>query len=328
VYPKGRGTVNVVAGTFGRSISSVNPNDAEAPFFAAIDDTTFGFMSYTVTPDRIDARFVNTTGLFTDTFSIVADAEPIADVTPPTTPANLVATLAGPSRVDLTWDASADANDVSYDVYRDGGPIGTSTTASFSDTAAVAGATHTYVVRAYDAAGNVSGDSAGAVITIPGGAPTLTFSASDDATILSGSPTTNTGAAPSLEVDNSPLKHFLIRFDVSGVGTRDVTGATLRLYCVNTSNLGGSFYPANGAAWSESTVTWNTAPAAGSTAAATLGGVTAGNWYEVNLSNAITGDGTYTFRIRSTSADGADYSSRQAAAGFRPQLVLSVAPSG
>src|SRR5262249_4450721 len=72
VYPKGAGTVNVIAGTFGQVPEGTSDSDPEARYFTRIDSTTNGYMTYSVTSDRIDARFVNTTGSFTDAFSIVA----------------------------------------------------------------------------------------------------------------------------------------------------------------------------------------------------------------------------------------------------------------
>jgi hypothetical protein len=54
--------------------------------------------------------------------------------------------------------------------------------------------------------------------------------------------------------------------------------------------------------------------------------VTSGNWYEVNLSSVITGEGTYGFRITSASSNGADYASREAGNGLEPVLVLELAP--
>ena len=70
-YQKGAGSVNVIAGTFGQSLTAVNPLDAEAPYFARIDASTYGFVQYTVTRERIDARFVPALGTATDAFSIV-----------------------------------------------------------------------------------------------------------------------------------------------------------------------------------------------------------------------------------------------------------------
>jgi hypothetical protein len=152
----------------------------------------------------------------------------------------------------------------------------------------------------------------------------LTFGPTADTYVLAGSPTTNYGARTTLLVDNSPVKHTLVTFTVSGVGTGGVASAKLRLYCVDSSNMGGAFYPVN-AGWQEGTVTWNTAPAPGPTAVASLGAVVSGQWYEVDLTSFVTGNGTFSLRITSTSSNGADYVSKEGTAGQAPQLVVTLA---
>jgi hypothetical protein len=101
-----------------------------------------------------------------------------------------------------------------------------------------------------------------------------------------------------------------------------VTAASLRVSCIDGSPSGGAFTVAATNDWTESTVTWNTAPAAGATVA-TLGKVVAGTTYAIDLSSIIHGDGTYTLRIVTANADGADYGSREGAIGTRPQLSVT-----
>lgn len=151
---------------------------------------------------------------------------------------------------------------------------------------------------------------------------TLTFTPIDDASIVSGSPNTNYGTATTLLVDTSPLQHFLLKFNVTGVSGRQVTSAKIRLYAVDSSDKGGDFYRVGDNSWQEETVTWNNAPAADSTLLASLGSVSSGNWYEVTFTSLITGDGTYSLRISSTSSNGADYSSKEGA--NPPQLVITL----
>lgn len=326
VYPKGAGSVNVIAGTFGQGPTPVSENDVEARYFARIDDTTNGYMTYSVTKDRIDARFVNTTGGFTDVFSIVAGATSSADVTPPTRPEGLTGTLSGATQVDLSWTASTDASGVDrYVVYRDGVAIGNTSATTFSDLNAIPGATHSYTVRAYDPAGNFSGDAVPVLVSIPGSQTVRTFTPSGDATLQQQYPNLNNGATITLVANGSPVKDFLIRFEVSGVGTGHVTSARLRLYCADSSDLGGGFYPVSGS-WNESTVTWNTAPQIGSAqAAGSLGRVVAGTWYEVDVTSAVVGDGTVAFRVPTASTNGAAYASREGSSATIPQLVVTIA---
>jgi chitodextrinase len=62
--------------------------------------------------------------------------------------------------VTLSWTASTDNVGVTgYDVYRNGTKVGTSQTATYTDSGLSAGTTYSYAVDAYDAAGNVSAKS-------------------------------------------------------------------------------------------------------------------------------------------------------------------------
>jgi chitodextrinase len=326
IYPKGTGTVFLIDGTFGQGLYATNLADPEAPYFAKLNSTTWGLTTYTVSADRIEARFVPSVGSFTDSFTILAGAQPSADTTSPSAPTDLAAAAPAGTRVDLTWTASQDNVGVDhYAIWRDGVQIATSTTNAFSDFTTVGGATYTYAVVAYDTAGNVSTFSNTATITTPGASTTvLTFSPAADAPIFSAQPTTNFGSATALNVDGSPQENFLIRFVVSGVGGRTVAGAKLKLYNVNASTSGGGFFRVGDDSWVEGTVTWQNAPAADPTPIATLGAVAVNNWYEIDVSSLITADGTYSIRGSSTSSDGADYTSKEGTTSFRPQLVVTV----
>lgn len=163
------------------------------------------------------------------------------------------------------------------------------------------------------------------VTNTPAGPTILSFTPIADANIASSSSSTNFGSTTTLQVDNRPVSHFLLKFDVTGVNGRPVTNAVLRLYNVDASTSGGIFYPVNDNTWQEGTVTWNTAPAAGATVLGSLGSVSPNNWYEVNLSSYINHDGTYSLRVSSTSSNGADYSSKEG--NYPPQLVISIANS-
>ncbi|MFM8818213.1 MAG: fibronectin type III domain-containing protein, partial [Phycisphaerales bacterium] len=107
---------------------------------------------------------------------------PGADTTPPAAPTGLGAT-AGDGSVSLAWAASAEADLAGYRVYRslDGvkfaevtaGLLGVPT---YADAGLVNGTTYTYVVRAQDTAGNVSGASAPVSATpSAGGSPVDLF---------------------------------------------------------------------------------------------------------------------------------------------------------
>src|SRR5215212_2214351 len=152
----------------------------------------------------------------------------------------------------------------------------------------------------------------------------LTFAPSADTYIEAGLPDTNFGSASRMLVDNSPVRNMLLKFNVSGIGTNKVASAKLRLYCLDGSSIGGSFYRVANNTWNEGTVTWNNAPAADANSVASLGTVAAGTWYEVDLTSLVSGDGTVSLRVTSLSSNGADYSSKEGTAGLALQLLVTL----
>ena len=110
-----------------------------------------------------------------------------ADLVPPSVPTNLQGSAVSATQVNLTWTASTDTGGsglAGYEIFRDndGTPVGTSTVASYADTAAGACITRLYKVLAYDGAQNRSGFSNQVSVTTPDTCPpsapgSATFSA-------------------------------------------------------------------------------------------------------------------------------------------------------
>ena len=156
----------------------------------------------------------------------------------------------------------------------------------------------------------------------PPGGGTLTFTAGADTFVAQGTPTSNFGTSQLLEVDNSPIQHILLKFNVSGL-SGSVTDVKLRLHALDGSTTGGSVFRTASTSWSETGVTWNTAPAADPSPLGSLGPVSPGTWYQVDVDSLVTGNGTFGVRITSTSGDGADYASRERGGGLTAQLVVT-----
>ena len=259
------------------------------------------------------------------------------DVTPPTQPGGLTGTAVSSNQVNLSWSASTDNVKVTgYKVYRNGtelpvptGPDPTPPTA-YSDDTAAPGTAYTYQVSAVDAAGNESSRASVAVTTPPGGGGggTLTFSASEDATVDSSQPTVNLGASTRLTVDNSPVTYSLLKFPVTGTSGCTVTGAKLRLTVGSTTNdnspYGGDVY-ATSSGWSQGTVTWATAPAAsGAKVGSVATSVSLNTSYLFDVTPLVTGDGTVSMMLKSTNSDGARYYSREGGTTAQaPQLQIT-----
>ena len=169
-YSKGLGTVLVINGSGGVGHYTLSSSsDVHYNYFAARNDTAFGFSKFTVTPSGITSSYVDkaTTSPFTDTFSISVSGStvtppppPAADTTAPTTPTNLTASVVSSTQISLTWSASTDNVGVTgYEVYRNGVKAGTVTSTSYNSTGLSASTTYNYYVRAFDAASNFSSAS-------------------------------------------------------------------------------------------------------------------------------------------------------------------------
>jgi hypothetical protein len=90
----------------------------------------------------------------------------VSDTQSPTVPADLSATAASSSQINVSWKASTDNVGVAgYRIYRNGGLIATTPSTSYSNTGLSSSTSYSYTIAAYDAAGNVSPMSASASAT-------------------------------------------------------------------------------------------------------------------------------------------------------------------
>jgi chitodextrinase len=245
-----------------------------------------------------------------------------ADVTPPSAPTNLTASAFSSTQVDLSWMASTDNVGVTgYDILRNGAPLASvgATPTTYSDTTASPSTAYSYVVRARDAANNVSNDSNTATVTTPSGSTTTTFIATEDSYTDQTLPTSNFGTATTAYSDNSPLQQAYLKFAVSGV-TGTVTSAVLRLYVKDeTGNAPALATTSN--SWSESTLAWNNQPAAGQVVA-NWGNAPSGTFVDYPVTAVVTADGTYSFVLVAESTNGMGVATRQSTTN-KPQLIVT-----
>src|SRR4029078_11692357 len=83
-------------------------------------------------------------------------------------PASLVAQAVSTSQINLIWGASSDNIGVTgYNVYRNGNLLTTVTGTTFGDSTLSPSTSYSYVVKARDAAGNISGSSNTATAITP-----------------------------------------------------------------------------------------------------------------------------------------------------------------
>jgi hypothetical protein len=179
-----------------------------------------------------------------------------------------------------------------------------------------------YEVRALDGAGNVSGPSNLATAETPGPATTLTFSPEADARVHEASAATNYATSYLRANGGTELDvETFLRFTVSGVPATGMQGAKLRMYAYNGTADGPAVYRTS-TSWSETGITWNTRPARTSSATDDKGAIPVNSWVEYDVTPFVTGNGTYSFNLATTSNDGIDLYNREAAT-LRPELVVT-----
>jgi chitodextrinase len=99
--------------------------------------------------------------------SASATTQAVPDTTAPSTPVGLSATAVSSSQINLSWTAATDNVGVAgYNIYRGGMQIATvGAVTTYQNTGLTASTSYSYTIRAFDAAGNVSGQSISANAT-------------------------------------------------------------------------------------------------------------------------------------------------------------------
>lgn len=157
-------------------------------------------------------------------------------------------------------------------------------------------------------------------------AETVTLNPTADTYVRVDRPTKAFGSGTKLLVDGSPETISYLRFTVPLSGNDQIQSATLRLRATASTANGGIVAPVTNDTWQESSLTWNNAPGADAGPTAAIGPVSQGQWTSVDVTDVIAGDAVPSMRIRSTSATGTAYISRNGAASLRPQLIVVIAP--
>jgi PKD repeat protein len=156
-------------------------------------------------------------------------------------------------------------------------------------------------------------------VTVSPSAPSQVFTPAADARVSQSSPSANYGAEPTLRAKSgSSTQRSYLRFDTTALGSASVVSARLRLYVTDASSSGGSVYEVD-AGWSESGISWQTAPALPASALDAAGAAVLGEWVELDVTPAVRA-GEVAFAIASASTNSVNYSSRQGTSP--PELVV------
>jgi hypothetical protein len=181
---------------------------------------------------------------------------------------------------------------------------------------------HQVAVTATDTAGNTDLTPDTWSWTVLGPTDTSTFAPTDDTYVRQRNPNTNYGTGNTLLVDGSPRMDGFVKFAVAGL-TGPVSDARLRFWVTDPTSNGPALRLTD-TGWSETGLTWNTRPAAGTTVA-NAGRLLAGAWWEVDVTSVVAGNGSYAFTLVPDINNGVDLATRETGPATAPQLVVTSA---
>ncbi len=223
---------------------------------------------------------------------------------------------------------------VSFDDLSTGGPtdwlwdFGDGATSTEDEPVHVYAAPGTYTValRVANGAGENTFTRADYVVVTPPPS-SATFEPIADARVKQANPNSNYGLDTILRVRLEPTDSYesFLKFDLSSLAG-GVTSARLRLYCTDGSPAGGLVYSLTNHSWTETGITWNNKPGLPALPVADFGPVSAGFYFEADVTEAITGPGLYSFALSGGSSNSALYTSREG--GNRPELVVEFPGAG
>lgn len=240
----------------------------------------------------------------------------------------------GDSRVDLSWDASFEAD--SYNIKRSttsGGPYTTIaakyTGTTYTDIAVTNKTRYYYVVSAINKIGESSNSEQ--VSAMPNIVSQVSLAPTADARVESYYPSNYYGTATSLSVvnDGTNNKKTYMRFDFTGITYNPVVSAKLRIYGSSTvDNYKVNVHGVSDIAWTEAGIKWSNAPAI-ETQIATTNINTSSQYYEIDVTDYVASQlesksmvslGLYT---DVTGVDSSVFNSKEASGG-KPELLVNM----
>ena len=233
------------------------------------------------------------------TITVTAPPQPV----PPT--ASFTATpTTGTAPLAVTFTDTSSGSPTSW--AWDFGDGATSTTRSPSHTYTSIG-TFTATLTATNAEGS---DATSRTITVTDTPTVITAALDADTYVNSPSPTKNYADYPVMKLHNPSSEYrALVKFTLTGLSGAP-SSVKLRLFVTDASTSGGDWFLVSNA-WTETGVVWNNMPTISGSPVTSIGAITTGTWVEIDLTSAITGNGTYSFMATSPTANTAQYSTRQ-----------------
>jgi acid phosphatase type 7 len=165
----------------------------------------------------------------------------------------------------------------------------------------------------------------GCPATAPSQPPTLRIRPTADAYVSAARPRQNFGSARTLRIGSDDGATSYLRFRVHGLGGA-VRRATLRVMAATASRTGFTVRAVDGGRWREHRITYRRAPGVGQVLAA-FGTVHAGEWLTIDVTGAVTADGSLDLALASRGRQALAVYSREAGQRRAPRLVISASGS-
>jgi parallel beta-helix repeat protein len=151
----------------------------------------------------------------------------------------------------------------------------------------------------------------------PAPARAATFNPVADAWVDAGAPGSNFGGTTTLRVDGDPVRTAYLKFSVTGATTPP--SASLRLFFSSSSSGRIDVYEVSNTAWAEREITASNAPPLGALLDS-VPRITAGQWYEFDVSSAVGADGLVTLAVRTPHTTAVAFHSREGT--NKPELLV------
>ena len=159
------------------------------------------------------------------------------------------------------------------------------------------------------------------------GAASSTLAPVADSYVQATKPTSNFGTSTSLVVDNSPATVSYLRFDVGGL-TSPPTKVTLKVFAPTSTSTPIIVRPVADNNWTETGLTYNNRPAAGTEGIASPVPIKANSIVSFDVTALVTRSGLRSFALDTASSSSKSLPSREnPTVANRPQLVIETGAS-
>ena len=200
-----------------------------------------------------------------------------------------------------------------------GSIVGAGSTVTYIPPSVITPQTYTISVEVTDSFAGLATSSTNVIVNP---APIITLNPVADSYVEERFPNATHGSEDRIHIDAHFPQTAYLRFDLTGL-TGVVQSAVIELKVKNESNTGGTIHSVSNNTWDENALTFNNRPVIDGPILDTAGQAVKNEIIQMDVTNAITGAGVYSFAIVSGSSNGVQYQSREAATG-KPTLVVNL----